>query len=132
MLQEQKKSPAASFPDVPKDKKGLNRLLNDLAETADGEGDEICLEKRVYYRLISGLHSSISIHICDEWFDRETGLWGPNLNCFVNRIGAHPERLQNVYFTYALLLRAIKKFGPFLEDYDLRTGDLEEDKKIKV
>ncbi|KAI8880347.1 endoplasmic reticulum oxidoreductin 1 [Backusella circina FSU 941] len=127
----QKTSPIESFPDVPKDKKGLTRLLNDLAETADGEGDEICLEKRVYYRLISGLHSSISIHICDEWFDRETGVWGPNLNCFVNRIGAHPERLQNVYFTYALLLRAIKKFGPFLEEYDFRTGDLLEDNKIK-
>lgn len=26
----------------------------------------LCLEKRVFYRLISGLHSSINIHLCAE------------------------------------------------------------------
>ncbi|KAG1463044.1 hypothetical protein G6F56_005376 [Rhizopus delemar] len=119
------------FAHVPKDKAELHQFLNDLAEDSDGgEGsDEICLEKRVYYRLISGLHSSISIHICDEWFDQETGVWGPNLDCFVNRIGSHPERLQNVYFAYALLLRAVNKVGPYLEHYQFRTGDVQEDKE---
>lgn len=27
----------------------------------------LCLEKRVFYRLISGLHSSINIHLCAEY-----------------------------------------------------------------
>ncbi|KAI8994668.1 endoplasmic reticulum oxidoreductin 1 [Pilobolus umbonatus] len=122
-----------TFAPVPNTKSGLHQFLTDLAEESDGgnkDGEEICLEKRVYYRLISGLHSSISIHICDEWFDREKGVWGPNLDCFVNRIGSHPERLQNVYFTYALLLKSVKKLGPYLEHYDYRTGDALEDKKI--
>lgn len=118
------------FAKVPNTKKELNQYLNDLQEESDKE--EVCLEKRVYYRLISGLHSSISIHICDEWFDQETGVWGPNLDCFVNRIGAHPERLQNIYFTYALVLRSIKKIGLYLEDYEFRTGSQDEDSKIKV
>lgn len=38
----------------------------------------------------------------------------PNLQCFITRIGQHPERLQNVYFTYVLLLRALSKSGPQL------------------
>lgn len=64
------------FAHVPKDKAELHQFLTDLAEESDGSNeDEVCLEKRVYYRLISGLHSSISIHICDEWFDQETGIW---------------------------------------------------------
>ncbi|OAD03632.1 hypothetical protein MUCCIDRAFT_143593, partial [Mucor lusitanicus CBS 277.49] len=113
-----------------------NNIMNlDLAEEADGgndSNDEVCLEKRVYYRLISGLHSSISIHICHEWFDRETGIWGPNLDCFVNRIGSHPERLQNVYFTYALLLRAVSKIGPYLDKYEYRTGSEQEDEKTRL
>ncbi|KAI9246605.1 endoplasmic reticulum oxidoreductin 1 [Sporodiniella umbellata] len=120
------------FLKVPKDKAGLQQFLNSMAETPDGSKetvDEICLEKRVYYRLISGLHSSISIHICDEWFNQETGVWGPNLECFVNRIGSHPERLQNVYFAYAVLLRAVNKVGPYLEQYAFTTGDHEEDVK---
>lgn len=38
----------------------------------------------------------------------------PNLQCFITRISQHPERLQNVYFTYVLLLRALSKSGPQL------------------
>lgn len=39
------------------------------------QDDEICLEKRVFYRMISGLHASISIHICDEYLNQSTGVW---------------------------------------------------------
>lgn len=129
----QSKLKSNPFAHVPEKKDELHQFLNNLAEEADGglqSNDEVCLEKRVYYRLISGLHSSISIHICNEWFYRDTGVWGPNLDCFVNRIGSHPERLQNVYFGYALLLRAVKKMGPYLERYEYRTGSDEQDKQI--
>ncbi|KAI8644042.1 endoplasmic reticulum Oxidoreductin 1-domain-containing protein [Parasitella parasitica] len=129
------KKPDSPFAHVPLDKAELHQFLQDLAEEADGgndSNDEVCLEKRVYYRLISGLHSSISIHICHEWFDREAGIWGPNLDCFVNRIGSHPERLQNVYFTYALLLRAVNKVGPYLDRYEYRTGSIQEDENTRL
>jgi hypothetical protein len=86
------------FAMVPNDRKDLDRLLNDLAEDPDSENEEVCLEKRVFYRVISGefcsltlvgrpllpyshistnkgLHSSISIHICDEYFNQTTGEW---------------------------------------------------------
>jgi hypothetical protein len=43
------------FAPVPNDRKELDRLLNDLAEDPDSEEDEVCLEKRVYYRVISGV-----------------------------------------------------------------------------
>ncbi|RUS12742.1 endoplasmic reticulum Oxidoreductin 1-domain-containing protein, partial [Jimgerdemannia flammicorona] len=105
-----------------------------------------------------GLHSSISIHICDEYFDRSIGKWvsyqsgprnvhrrtlghmcsflvaptqGPNLDCFISRIGAHPERLQNVYFDYVLLLRAVTKLAGYLEGYNFCTGDPQEDADVK-
>ncbi|KDE06115.1 hypothetical protein MVLG_03532 [Microbotryum lychnidis-dioicae p1A1 Lamole] len=91
------------------------KFFGSLAGPRDG-GDETCLEKRVFYRVISGLHASISIHICDDYLDKSTGQWAPNLQCFVTRIAQHPERLQNVYFTYVLLLRALSKSGPLLLD----------------
>ncbi len=34
-----------------------------------------CIEKKVFYQLISGLHTSINAHICKEWLDVTTGLW---------------------------------------------------------
>ena len=69
------------------------------------------------YRL-SGLHASISTHICNEDFNQSTGEWGPNLQCFVDRIAAYPERLQYIYFNTVLLLRAVARIGPYLSAYD--------------
>ncbi|KAF9969272.1 hypothetical protein BGZ65_012093, partial [Modicella reniformis] len=89
---------------------------------AGGDDEESCLEKRVYYRLISGLHASISIHICDEWFNQTTGEWGPNLDCFISRVGMHPERLENIYFDYVVVLRAVSKISDFLAGYQYLTG----------
>ena len=105
-------------------------LLQDLQAPRD-EAEEFCLEKRVYYRLVSGLHASISIHICDDYLDQKTGLWSPNLDCFISRIGQHPERLQNVYFDYVLMLRALAKAAPYLLDTDLCTGNDAEDAKTR-
>ncbi|KAG0301954.1 hypothetical protein BGZ98_007922 [Dissophora globulifera] len=116
------------FSKVPKDKMELNRLVQGIAK--DGGGEESCLEKRVYYRLISGLHTSISIHICDEWFNQTTGEWGPNLDCFISRVGMHPERLENIYFDYAVVLRAVSKISDFLAGYEYLTGDDSVDRNI--
>ncbi|CDR41399.1 RHTO0S06e01486g1_1 [Rhodotorula toruloides] len=92
---------------------GEKRLMGSLAGPKDPT-EEVCLEKRVFYRVISGLHASISVHICDDYLDQSTGLWSPNLDCFITRIGQHPERLENMYFTYVLLLRALSRAGPQL------------------
>lgn len=48
--------------------------------------------RRVFYRVISGLHASISTHICHEYLNQTTGEWSPNLECFITRIAQHPER----------------------------------------
>ncbi|KAJ3113749.1 hypothetical protein HK100_001892 [Physocladia obscura] len=82
----------------------------------DGGNDNgVCKEKRVFYRLVSGLHSSISTHICDQWMDQKTGTWERNLECFKYRLGMFPDRIQNMYFTYVVLLRSITKLGPYLQ-----------------
>lgn len=102
---------------------GLSNLMGSLAAPPDAGSTEQCLEKRVFYRLISGLHASISIHICSEFLNTTTGEWSPNLECFVTRIAQHPERLQNVYFNYVLLLRALARAGDYIEAFVLRPGD---------
>lgn len=79
---------------------------------------------------ILGLHASISIHICDEWFNQTTGEWGRNLDCFISRVGMHPERLENIYFDYVVMLRAVSKISDFLAGYQYLTGDETMDKDI--
>jgi hypothetical protein len=91
------------------------------------ENEDECLEKRVFYRVISGMHTSISTHICKEYLNQTTGEWGPNLQCYKERLHRHADRVSNLYFNYALVLRAVTKLGPSLEDYTFCSGDPTQD-----
>ncbi|KAG5983798.1 hypothetical protein E4U55_007113 [Claviceps digitariae] len=93
------------------------------------EVDDECLEKRVFYRVMSGMHASISTHLCWDFLNQTTGLWQPNLECYKERLHGHSDRISNLYFNYALLTRAVAKLGPYLRgsDYTFCTGDPSED-----
>ncbi|XDG08398.1 hypothetical protein ABKA04_008013 [Annulohypoxylon sp. FPYF3050] len=96
----------------------------------EGEGD--CLEKRVFYRVVSGMHASISTHLCWDFLNQTTGEWQPNVGCYKGRLHTHPDRISNLYFNYALLTRAVAKIGPHLQDYTFCTGDPDQDAATKA
>lgn len=129
----------------------VKRPLNPLATyTAKGnEGrrfhrwlQDQCVEKRAFYRLVSGLHSSINIHLSarylldDNWFDKK---WGHNVTEFQLRFdskltnGEGPKRLRNLYFLYLIELRALAKVLPFFQDpsFHLYTGQPKHDRLHK-
>ncbi|CAD6500043.1 BgTH12-04148 [Blumeria graminis f. sp. triticale] len=87
------------------------------------EYDNECLEKRVFYRIISGMHTSITSHICSEYLNQTSGEWGANPQCYKERLRDHPDRISNLYFNYALVLRAITKLGPSLKNYVFCSAD---------
>lgn len=71
---------------------------------------------------MSGLQSSISTHIAREYFWPEVG-WGTNIPLFVKAVGSHPDRLNNLYFTFLVMLRAISKAQDALLAVDYNTGN---------
>ncbi|XP_042342689.1 ERO1-like protein alpha [Plectropomus leopardus] len=101
-----------------------------------------CVEKRAFYRLISGLHASINIHLSarylldDSWFQKK---WGHNVSEFRQRFdseltaGEGPKRLRNLYFLFLIELRALAKALPFFQQpsFQLYTGRPEEDQRHK-
>lgn len=93
--------------------------------------DDECLEKRVFYRVISGMHASISTHLCHDYLNQTTGEWGPNVACYMERLHNHPERISNLYFNYALVLRAVAKARSSLKDYTFCSGDIVQDRTTK-
>ncbi|KAI9842292.1 MAG: endoplasmic oxidoreductin-1 [Sclerophora amabilis] len=95
------------------------------------ELDDECLEKRVFYRVMSGMHASISTHLCWDYLNQTTGTWGPNLQCYEERLHKYPERISNLYFNYALVLRAVTKLRPHLQDYTYCSGDVSQDRETK-
>uniref|UniRef100_A0A3P9D494 Endoplasmic reticulum oxidoreductase 1 beta n=1 Tax=Maylandia zebra TaxID=106582 RepID=A0A3P9D494_9CICH len=123
--------------------RSVYRPLNPLAPD-DDEGFytwlELCLEKRVFYRLISGLHSSINIHLCAEYLlGWGRSVWGPNVQEFRQRFdmaetkGEGTRRLKNLYFLYLIELRALYKVAPYFERaiVNLYTGNAQEDGETK-
>uniref|UniRef100_A0A8C9W8G5 Endoplasmic reticulum oxidoreductase 1 beta n=1 Tax=Scleropages formosus TaxID=113540 RepID=A0A8C9W8G5_SCLFO len=117
--------------------RSVYRPLNPLAPSRG-----LCLEKRVFYRLISGLHTSINIHLCAQYLmDEGWGktVWGPNVREFRHRFdpaetkGEGTRRLKNLYFLYLIELRALYKVAPYFERsiVDLYTGSAQEDATTK-
>jgi hypothetical protein len=106
-----------------------NPLTPFVAKTGLEYEDE-CLEKRVFYRVMSGMHASISTHLCWDFLNQTTGQWQPNVGCYIGRLHKFPDRISNLYFNYALLTRAIAKLGPYLskqQDYTFCQGDIDQD-----
>ncbi|WEW58424.1 endoplasmic oxidoreductin-1 [Emydomyces testavorans] len=93
--------------------------------------DDECLEKRVFYRLISGMHASISTHLCWDYFNQTTGKWLPNVPCYKERLHRHPDRISNLYFNFALLCRAVAKLHNHLQGYSFCANDPEQDHETK-
>uniref|UniRef100_A0A3B4AE94 Uncharacterized protein n=1 Tax=Periophthalmus magnuspinnatus TaxID=409849 RepID=A0A3B4AE94_9GOBI len=98
----------------------------------------LCLEKRVFYRLISGLHSSINIHLSAEYLLDEgwgRSVWGPNPSEFRRRFDSleGTRRLKNLYFLFLIELRALFKVAPYFERsvVHLYTGKSQEDQRTK-
>ena len=93
--------------------------------------DDECLEQRAFYRIISGMHASISTHICWDYFNQTTGEWVRNLQCYKDRLHDHPERVSNLYFNYALVTRAVAKLRKHFSSYTFCSGDPEQDFETK-
>lgn len=118
---------------------GVFQAANDLrtviqagSPSLDLTLDDECLEKRVFYRIISGMHASITTHICNDYLNQTTGTWGPNLQCYQDRLATHPERISNLYFNYALLLRAVTKLRTYLKNYTFCSGDAMQDSSTRT
>jgi ERO1-like protein beta len=80
-----KKEESAQIDHSPKLERDFDALFGRMegrlsGATAAEEDDQLllentCLEKRVFWRLISGMHTSISVHLCWDFLNQTTGEW---------------------------------------------------------
>ncbi|KAL7060432.1 hypothetical protein AAHC03_09894 [Spirometra sp. Aus1] len=106
-----------------------------------------CKEKRLFYRLISGFHTSTAVQLCYNYLLSNFGsasafmtdaskVWGPNVEEFLRRF--HPakepqslSRLRNLHLAYVVELRAIAKAAPLLRQHSFFTGNAELDENTR-
>lgn len=97
---------------------------------------DMCLEERVLYRLLSGLHTSTTLSIAMNYYppSKRKGReqWEPNPSYFMEKFQDNTQHIRNLHFSYVVLLRAIRKAKEYLYDYEIRTGDIVEDEKASV
>jgi ERO1-like protein alpha len=111
-----------------------------------GALDSMCYEQRVMYRLISGIHAEISSHIANHYpinysdknefeivhtVNAENVETAPNLEVYDLKLGKYPERINNLYFTFVFMARAVNKASQTLLHYNYSTGDLNEDQAVQ-
>eukprot|EP00049_Salpingoeca_infusionum_P010307 m.175270 g.175270 ORF g.175270 m.175270 type:complete len:253 (-) comp14608_c0_seq13:625-1383(-) len=100
----------------------------------------MCREKRVFYRVVSGLHAAINVHVASHYptepsnpFEERT--WGANMTLFERffspkkTFGEGPNWLKNIYFNYLLVLRAITKAAPLWNVEHFYTDQPEQDEQ---
>jgi len=103
----------------------------------DGNTSEpMCYEERILFRLLSGMHTSTSVSIAKYYFPPSSRKgrpnWEPNPIYFMEKFGNHPEYIRNLYFSYVVLLRALRKAKPFLYKYEIYTGDIVDDETASI
>lgn len=85
------------------------------------------------YQMVSGLHTSINSHISMQYNtdipeeeelarDKNTLYKSQNATYFTERIGAHEDRVKNLYFVYAATLKALTILEPALLKQDYQSG----------
>ncbi|RLV94502.1 Endoplasmic reticulum oxidoreductin-1 [Spathaspora sp. JA1] len=87
---------------------------NPMSMLNGAQEEEQCVEKNLFYRLISGLHASIAVHLSNEYLNSVTGEFYPNLKIFMERVGYFNDRLANIYFNYALVSQSLVKLNEIL------------------
>jgi len=85
--------------------------------------NETCTEETLLYQLVSGMHTSINMHVASNFIDFKVNSshMFPNHERYLEAIGRYPERLKNLFFLYAVVLRAINRAEPILRSYEYQT-----------
>lgn len=65
-----------------------------------------CIQNLVFFRLVSGLHTSISTHLAVKFKRLPDGSYLPNQTELERRVLSHPSRINNLHFLFRFVLQA--------------------------
>ncbi|CAI2362017.1 unnamed protein product [Moneuplotes crassus] len=90
-----------------------------------------CPENPVLYRLISGVHANVNLHITHNDFDLNGDPLPPNHDKYLERVGFHKERLENLFLAYSLTLQAINSLNGKVEEFSYIADNPQADQEMK-
>jgi hypothetical protein len=90
-----------------------------------------CKENQILYKLISGVHANVNMHISQYDFDMDGEPIAPNYERYYERVGAHEERLNNMFLTYSFVLKAINKLSGKIDGFSYLSDNKLVDNAVK-
>jgi ERO1-like protein alpha len=91
--------------------------------------DQLCKEEKTFFKIISGLHSNINIHLSKNYLDMNKNISFSNHSMMVERVLKYPDRVNNLFFLYSLLLKAFYKGENLIKNFHIYTGNEKEDNR---
>ena len=61
------------------------------------------------------------MHVSTNYMDFRINTTYANHEMYLNSIGGHSERVKNLFFVYAVVLRALNRAEPILRSYEYQT-----------
>lgn len=87
--------------------------------------------KNLLYNLISGIQTSVNMHISQDYLYSGSTAFSKNNQIFYDRIGQYPERVKNLFYLYWYLLDVIGDIDTMLPNYTYYANNTKENKRIK-
>ena len=91
------------------------------------------------YKLVSGVHVNINMHISRYYLENieneydpdkiDTNKFYQNYDIYYQRIGKHPERIKNLFYTYVFLIDCLTEIKDYLPKY---TYDVESNHRNNI
>ncbi|CAD2091642.1 endoplasmic reticulum oxidoreductin, putative [Plasmodium vinckei brucechwatti] len=110
-------------------------------------GENTCTEMNNFYKIISGMQSCIAALSSEYYYLKNDFVFGDmhtdhtiknhyikkidydyNISFFKEKLALYPDRIENLYFTFAVLLRALCRLKPLFSQCKCNSGIKENDK----
>lgn len=92
-----------------------------------GPFDQMCLEEKIFYKIISGLHSNINMQLSKNYLEIEKNITYFNHSMMAERLLQHKDRVNNLFFLHAVLVNAFYQAKETFRKFDIYTGNKSED-----
>ncbi|MCQ2816796.1 MAG: ERO1 family protein [archaeon] len=87
----------------------------------------LCTEDLTFYRIFSGWLSNTNMQIGMNFHDLKTNRTFINVPFIITRLLNNKERIDNLFFLYSLMVKAVHKAKDVLLNYDYHSGNNRED-----
>ena len=88
---------------------------------------QLCTEDKTFFRIFSGWLSNTNMQIGINYHNKETNETYLNVTMLTSKLLSHREKVDNLFFLYSLVIKAVHKAKRLILEYDYHSGNEQED-----